>query len=69
MTHHPYVYVFGFVPLLYRIIEMPSAYQCCAFGGCENVYKISNQWNKDDGNSVDDLHKKDAGLFQVQGKN
>lgn len=45
---------------------MPSAYQCCAFGGCENVYKISNQWNKDDGNSVDDLHKKDAGLFQVQ---
>uniref|UniRef100_A0A8C6HEW6 Leucine rich repeat containing G protein coupled receptor 5 n=1 Tax=Mus spicilegus TaxID=10103 RepID=A0A8C6HEW6_MUSSI len=49
-----------------KIIEMPSAYQCCAFGGCENVYKISNQWNKDDGNSVDDLHKKDAGLFQVQ---
>ncbi|XP_021059930.1 leucine-rich repeat-containing G-protein coupled receptor 5 [Mus pahari] len=49
-----------------KIIEMPSAYQCCAFGGCENVYKISNQWNKDDGNGADDLHKKDAGLFQVQ---
>uniref|UniRef100_A0A8I6GJW4 Leucine rich repeat containing G protein coupled receptor 5 n=1 Tax=Rattus norvegicus TaxID=10116 RepID=A0A8I6GJW4_RAT len=49
-----------------KIIEMPYAYQCCAFGGCENVYKIPNQWNKDDSSSVDDLRKKDAGLFQVQ---
>ncbi|XP_073940024.1 leucine-rich repeat-containing G-protein coupled receptor 5 isoform X5 [Castor canadensis] len=49
-----------------KIIEMPYAYQCCAFGVCENVYKISNQWNKDDNSSVDDLHKKDAGMFQVQ---
>lgn len=47
---------------------MPYAYQCCAFGGCENVYKIPNQWNKDDASSADDLHKKDTGLFQVQGK-
>ncbi|XP_028614924.1 leucine-rich repeat-containing G-protein coupled receptor 5 isoform X3 [Grammomys surdaster] len=49
-----------------KIIEMPYAYQCCAFGVCENVYKISNQWNKDDSNGADDLHKKDTGLFQVQ---
>ncbi|XP_055482155.1 leucine-rich repeat-containing G-protein coupled receptor 5 isoform X2 [Psammomys obesus] len=49
-----------------KIIEMPYAYQCCAFGVCENVYKISNQWSKGDNSSVDDLHKKDAGLFQVQ---
>lgn len=47
---------------------MPYAYQCCAFGVCENVYKISNQWNKGDNSSTDDLYKKDAGIFQVQGK-
>lgn len=47
---------------------MPYAYQCCAFGLCENVYKISHQWSKGDNNSAEDLHKKDAGVFQVQGK-
>eukprot|EP00069_Balaena_mysticetus_P021115 bmy_13480T0 len=31
-----------------KVIEMPYAYQCCAFGVCENVYKISNQWTKGD---------------------
>ncbi|XP_036107665.1 leucine-rich repeat-containing G-protein coupled receptor 5 isoform X3 [Molossus molossus] len=49
-----------------KVIEMPYAYQCCAFGVCENVYKMSNQWNKGDNSSTDDLHKKDAGMFQVQ---
>ncbi|XP_019507304.1 PREDICTED: leucine-rich repeat-containing G-protein coupled receptor 5 isoform X2 [Hipposideros armiger] len=49
-----------------KVIEMPYAYQCCAFGVCENVYKISNQWNKGDNSSTDDFHKKDAGMFQVQ---
>nr|XP_019807665.1 leucine-rich repeat-containing G-protein coupled receptor 5 isoform X2 [Tursiops truncatus] len=49
-----------------KVIEMPYAYQCCAFGVCENVYKISNQWNKGDNSSADDLHKKDPGMFQVQ---
>uniref|UniRef100_A0A7N5K374 Leucine rich repeat containing G protein-coupled receptor 5 n=1 Tax=Ailuropoda melanoleuca TaxID=9646 RepID=A0A7N5K374_AILME len=49
-----------------KVIEMPYAYQCCAFGVCENVYKMSNQWNKEDNSSTDDLHKKDAGMFQVQ---
>ncbi|XP_052021373.1 leucine-rich repeat-containing G-protein coupled receptor 5 isoform X2 [Apodemus sylvaticus] len=50
-----------------KIIEMPYAYQCCAFGACENVYKISNQWINDDSvDSVGGLHKKDAGLFQAQ---
>lgn len=47
---------------------MPYAYQCCTFGVCENVYKTSNQWDKGDNSSTDDLHKKDAGMFQVQGK-
>lgn len=47
---------------------MPYAYQCCAFGVCENVYKTPNQRDKGDNSSTDDLHKKDAGMFQVQGK-
>lgn len=45
---------------------MPYAYQCCAFGVCENVYKISNPWSKGDNSTAEDLHKKDAGVFQVQ---
>ncbi|XP_007537655.1 leucine-rich repeat-containing G-protein coupled receptor 5 isoform X2 [Erinaceus europaeus] len=49
-----------------KVIEMPYAYQCCAFGLCENVYKISNQWNKGDNSSTDDLHRKDVGMLQVQ---
>ncbi|KAL2776025.1 leucine-rich repeat-containing G-protein coupled receptor 5 isoform 2 precursor [Daubentonia madagascariensis] len=49
-----------------KVIEMPYAYQCCAFGVCENMYKLSNQWNKGDNSSMDDLYKKDAGMFQVQ---
>ncbi|XP_058164410.1 leucine-rich repeat-containing G-protein coupled receptor 5 [Dasypus novemcinctus] len=48
-----------------KVIEMPYAYQCCAFGVCENVYKISNQWTKGDNSSADDLYKKDAGMFHV----
>lgn len=46
---------------------MPYAYQCCAFGACENHYRISSQWNKDDNSSIDDFHRKDAGLLQIQG--
>lgn len=46
---------------------MPYAYQCCAFGACESHYKISSQWNKDENSSVDDFHRKDAGLLQIQG--
>nr|XP_017524374.1 leucine-rich repeat-containing G-protein coupled receptor 5 isoform X2 [Manis javanica] len=49
-----------------KVIEMPYAYQCCAFGVCENVYKTPNQRDKGDNSSTDDLHKKDAGMFQVQ---
>ncbi|XP_033370508.1 leucine-rich repeat-containing G-protein coupled receptor 5 isoform X2 [Parus major] len=49
-----------------KVMEMPYAYQCCAFGACENHYRISSQWNKDDNSSIDDLHRKDAGLLQIQ---
>ncbi|XP_063179015.1 leucine-rich repeat-containing G-protein coupled receptor 5 isoform X2 [Chroicocephalus ridibundus] len=49
-----------------KVMEMPYAYQCCAFGACESHYKISSQWNKDENSSIDDLHRKDAGLLQIQ---
>ncbi|KFO36265.1 Leucine-rich repeat-containing G-protein coupled receptor 5 [Fukomys damarensis] len=49
-----------------KVIEMPYAYQCCAFGICENIYKIPSQWNKGNNSSVDYFHRKDAGMFQIQ---
>ncbi|NWH81848.1 LGR5 protein, partial [Piaya cayana] len=49
-----------------KVIEMPYAYQCCAFGASESHYKISSQWNRDENNSMDDFHRKDAGLLQIQ---
>ncbi|XP_071408324.1 leucine-rich repeat-containing G-protein coupled receptor 5 isoform X2 [Pithys albifrons albifrons] len=49
-----------------KVMEMPYAYQCCAFGACEGHYKISSQWNKDENSSMDDFHGKDAGLLQIQ---
>ncbi|XP_033370509.1 leucine-rich repeat-containing G-protein coupled receptor 5 isoform X3 [Parus major] len=58
---------FSSLPSLIKLVmEMPYAYQCCAFGACENHYRISSQWNKDDNSSIDDLHRKDAGLLQIQ---
>ncbi|XP_025917547.1 leucine-rich repeat-containing G-protein coupled receptor 5 [Apteryx rowi] len=49
-----------------KVMEMPYAYQCCAFGACESHYKISSQWNKDENSSTDDFHRKDTGLLQIQ---
>ncbi|XP_026723951.1 leucine-rich repeat-containing G-protein coupled receptor 5 isoform X2 [Athene cunicularia] len=49
-----------------KVMEMPYAYQCCAFGACESHYKITSQWNKDENSSIDDFHRKDAGLLQIQ---
>uniref|UniRef100_A0A8C3EFH9 Leucine rich repeat containing G protein-coupled receptor 5 n=1 Tax=Corvus moneduloides TaxID=1196302 RepID=A0A8C3EFH9_CORMO len=49
-----------------KVMEMPYAYQCCAFGACENHYRISSQWSKDENSSIDDFHRKDAGLLQMQ---
>ncbi|XP_056372353.1 leucine-rich repeat-containing G-protein coupled receptor 5 isoform X2 [Oenanthe melanoleuca] len=58
---------FSSLPSLIKLVmEMPYAYQCCAFGACENHYRISSQWNKDDNSSTDDFHRKDAGLLQIQ---
>ncbi|XP_075787932.1 leucine-rich repeat-containing G-protein coupled receptor 5 isoform X3 [Pelodiscus sinensis] len=49
-----------------KVIEMPYAYQCCAFGACESHYKISSQWSKDENSSADDFHKKDSGMLHIQ---
>uniref|UniRef100_A0A8C4VGF3 Leucine rich repeat containing G protein-coupled receptor 5 n=1 Tax=Gopherus evgoodei TaxID=1825980 RepID=A0A8C4VGF3_9SAUR len=49
-----------------KVIEMPYAYQCCAFGTCESHYKISSQWNKEENSSADDFHKKDSGMLHIQ---
>ncbi|XP_027535861.1 leucine-rich repeat-containing G-protein coupled receptor 5 isoform X6 [Neopelma chrysocephalum] len=58
---------FSSLPSLIKLVmEMPYAYQCCAFGACESHYKISSQWNKDENSSIDDFHRKDAGLLQIQ---
>uniref|UniRef100_A0A8D0GUB6 Leucine rich repeat containing G protein-coupled receptor 6 n=1 Tax=Sphenodon punctatus TaxID=8508 RepID=A0A8D0GUB6_SPHPU len=27
-----------------RVLEVPYAYQCCAYGACSNFFKVSNQW-------------------------
>ncbi|XP_068855155.1 leucine-rich repeat-containing G-protein coupled receptor 5 isoform X2 [Aphelocoma coerulescens] len=58
---------FSSLPSLIKLVmEMPYAYQCCAFGACENHYRISSQWSKDENSSIDDFHRKDAGLLQIQ---
>ncbi|XP_064022000.1 leucine-rich repeat-containing G-protein coupled receptor 5 isoform X2 [Pogoniulus pusillus] len=49
-----------------KVMEMPYAYQCCAFGACESHYRISSQWHRDENSSVDDLHRKDSGLLHIQ---
>uniref|UniRef100_A0A663F1E8 Leucine rich repeat containing G protein-coupled receptor 5 n=1 Tax=Aquila chrysaetos chrysaetos TaxID=223781 RepID=A0A663F1E8_AQUCH len=49
-----------------KVMEMPYAYQCCAFGACESHYKFSSQWSKEENSSIDDFHRKDAGLLQIQ---
>ncbi|XP_061495726.1 leucine-rich repeat-containing G-protein coupled receptor 5 isoform X2 [Rhineura floridana] len=48
-----------------KVIEMPYAYQCCAFGVCDGYLKIQNQWNKDENSSADEFQRKDAGIFHA----
>ncbi|KAM9311692.1 leucine-rich repeat-containing G-protein coupled receptor 5 [Gastrophryne carolinensis] len=49
-----------------RVMEMPYAYQCCAFATCESAAKQSNQWSKEDNSSNDDFFRKDAGMLHIQ---
>uniref|UniRef100_A0A663LT39 Leucine rich repeat containing G protein-coupled receptor 6 n=1 Tax=Athene cunicularia TaxID=194338 RepID=A0A663LT39_ATHCN len=33
---------------LCRVLEVPYAYQCCAYGSCSSFFKMSNQWEAED---------------------
>nr|XP_034983425.1 leucine-rich repeat-containing G-protein coupled receptor 5 isoform X1 [Zootoca vivipara] len=48
-----------------KVIEMPYAYQCCAFGACDGHYKIQNQWNRDENSSAEEFQRKDVGVFHT----
>ncbi|XP_048409195.1 leucine-rich repeat-containing G-protein coupled receptor 6 isoform X1 [Stegostoma tigrinum] len=49
-----------------RVLEMPYAYQCCAYGSCKNNYKQSNLWDADTTLSDDeDVQKRTMGVFPV----
>uniref|UniRef100_A0A8C5F0A9 Leucine rich repeat containing G protein-coupled receptor 6 n=1 Tax=Gopherus evgoodei TaxID=1825980 RepID=A0A8C5F0A9_9SAUR len=47
-----------------RILEVPYAYQCCAYGVCSSFFKVSSQWETEDVSLEDeDAHKRSMGLF------
>ncbi|XP_043943923.1 leucine-rich repeat-containing G-protein coupled receptor 5 isoform X2 [Protopterus annectens] len=52
-----------------RSMEMPYAYQCCAFGACENLNKLSTHLSKDENSSTDDIQRKDAMFLPIQDEN
>ncbi|XP_007428754.1 leucine-rich repeat-containing G-protein coupled receptor 6, partial [Python bivittatus] len=37
-----------------RVLEVPYAYQCCAYGACGNFFKTSSQWDLEDMSPEDD---------------
>ncbi|XP_034270081.1 leucine-rich repeat-containing G-protein coupled receptor 6 isoform X1 [Pantherophis guttatus] len=46
-----------------RVLEVPYAYQCCAYGACGNFFKISSQWDSEDMSPEDDDgYKRTLGL-------
>ncbi|XP_033009002.1 leucine-rich repeat-containing G-protein coupled receptor 6 [Lacerta agilis] len=47
-----------------RVLEVPYAYQCCAYGACSNFFKMTSQWDSEDMSPEDeDGHKRNLGLF------
>ncbi|NWU90842.1 LGR6 protein, partial [Upupa epops] len=47
-----------------RVLEVPYAYQCCAYGSCSRLFKMSNQWEPEDMSpEEEDLHKRTMELF------
>ncbi|XP_007892376.1 leucine-rich repeat-containing G-protein coupled receptor 6 [Callorhinchus milii] len=50
-----------------RVLEMPYAYQCCAYRSCKPTYKQGSQWDAEDSASDnEDVQKRAMGLFAVQ---
>nr|XP_009665664.1 PREDICTED: leucine-rich repeat-containing G-protein coupled receptor 6 [Struthio camelus australis] len=47
-----------------RVLEVPYAYQCCAYGSCSSFFKVSNQWEAEDTSpEEEDPHKRTMELF------
>uniref|UniRef100_A0A8B9NJJ2 Leucine rich repeat containing G protein-coupled receptor 6 n=1 Tax=Accipiter nisus TaxID=211598 RepID=A0A8B9NJJ2_9AVES len=47
-----------------RVLEVPYAYQCCAYGSCSSFFKMSNQWQAEDMSpEEEDPHKRTMELF------
>uniref|UniRef100_A0A7N6FLW0 G-protein coupled receptors family 1 profile domain-containing protein n=1 Tax=Anabas testudineus TaxID=64144 RepID=A0A7N6FLW0_ANATE len=47
-----------------RVIEMPYAYQCCVYGSCDN-YKANSQWDTEQSNADEDLHKRTVSMYPI----
>ncbi|XP_048354354.1 leucine-rich repeat-containing G-protein coupled receptor 6 isoform X4 [Sphaerodactylus townsendi] len=53
-----------------RVLEVPYAYQCCAYGACGNFFKASSQWDSEDVSPEDeDGHKRSSGQFPSHADN
>lgn len=48
----------------YRVIEMPYAYQCCVYGSCDS-YKPASQWDTEQSNTDEDLHKRTVAMYPI----
>ncbi|KAI4823296.1 hypothetical protein KUCAC02_011889, partial [Chaenocephalus aceratus] len=47
-----------------RVIEMPYAYQCCVYGSCDS-YKPASQWDTEQSNTDEDLHKRTVAMYPM----
>ncbi|XP_043932071.1 leucine-rich repeat-containing G-protein coupled receptor 6 [Protopterus annectens] len=48
-----------------RILEMPYAYQCCAYGVCSDFYKQPKQWEGNEASADEEANKRTLGLLQA----
>ncbi|XP_031989129.1 leucine-rich repeat-containing G-protein coupled receptor 6 isoform X1 [Corvus moneduloides] len=47
-----------------RVLEVPYAYQCCAYGSCSSFFRVSSQWEAEDMSpEEEDPHKRTSELF------
>ncbi|XP_073904736.1 leucine-rich repeat-containing G-protein coupled receptor 6 isoform X2 [Castor canadensis] len=53
-----------------RILEVPYAYQCCAYGVCARLFKASGQWQAEDFHlEEEEVPKRPPGLLAGQAEN
>lgn len=50
--------------VFHRVIEMPYAYQCCVYGSCDS-YKPAGQWDTEQSNNDEDLHKRTVAIYPI----